>query len=95
MQRLVVAYAGNRLNHRQRTGNTVRQGGLVLAHQHLAIIEALRQRDGEAAARAIRDDIIEGGTRLVDLLGQLEDGRAAITEDAEGTLSLAFNERAA
>lgn len=64
-------------------------------HQHLAIMDALRRRDGEAAAQAIRDDITEGGARLVDLLRQLEDGRAAIVEDAEGTLSLAFTERAA
>lgn len=64
-------------------------------HQHLAILDALRRRDGEAAAQAIRDDIIEGGNRLVELLGQLEDGRAAIVEDADGALRLAFTERAA
>lgn len=64
-------------------------------HQHLNIMEALRRRDAAAASAAIRNDIVEGGARLLDLLGKLEDGRAEIVEARDGTLRLAFNERAA
>nr|WP_314074657.1 GntR family transcriptional regulator [uncultured Roseococcus sp.] len=34
-------------------------------HPHLLVLEALRRRDGAAAAAAIRQDILEGGTNLL------------------------------
>jgi len=37
-------------------------------HPHVLVLEALRRRDGTAAAEAIRTDIMEGGTNLLESL---------------------------
>lgn len=37
-------------------------------HPHVLVLEALRQRDGAAAAAAIRKDILDGGTNLLESL---------------------------
>jgi DNA-binding GntR family transcriptional regulator len=57
-------------------------------HQHLNVMEALRRRDGAAARQAIQDDIVEGGSRLVDLLERLEAGTATFAETEEGEMTL-------
>lgn len=49
-------------------------------HQHLAVLEALRRRDAAAARRAIQDDILEGGARLVELMERIEAGAVALSE---------------
>lgn len=62
-------------------------------HQHVTLIKALRRRDAAAARKAIQDDMLEGGARLIELLQKIEDGRAAIVETPEGDMRLEFNER--
>lgn len=37
-------------------------------HPHVLVLDALRQRDGAAAAAAIRKDILDGGTNLLESL---------------------------
>ena len=64
-------------------------------HQHLNIIKALRKRDGAAASAAIKNDIVEGGAKLIELMRRIEDGRVAIVEDRGGTMRIEFQERAA
>ncbi len=64
-------------------------------HQHLTIIKAIRKRDADAASAAIRNDIVEGGSKLVALLRQIEDGRAAIVERPDGSLRLEFKRKVA
>jgi DNA-binding GntR family transcriptional regulator len=59
-------------------------------HQHLNLMDALRAKDAALARHAILADIIEGGKAMIDLLEQLEDGRAAIVEDAQGVVQLQF-----
>ncbi|SFU50091.1 DNA-binding transcriptional regulator, GntR family [Methylobacterium sp. 174MFSha1.1] len=46
-------------------------------HQHLAVLDALRRRDAPALRMAIRQDLIEGGRRLVRHLASLEAAPAA------------------
>ena len=64
-------------------------------HQHLNIIKAIRKRDADAASAGIRNDIVEGGAKLVTLLRDIEDGRAAIVEGTDGKLRLEFRKWAA
>lgn len=64
-------------------------------HQHVILMKALRRRDPDAARKAIQDDMLEGGARLIELLEKIEDGRAAIVETPEGGMRLEFNDRPA
>ena len=64
-------------------------------HQHLNIIKAIRKRDANAASAGIRNDILEGGAKLLTLLRAIEDGRAAIVEGPDGNLQLEFRKQAA
>lgn len=64
-------------------------------HQHLNLMDALRSNDAALARHAILADIIEGGKAMVDLLEQLEDGRAAMVETAQGVVELQFGQPAA
>jgi len=57
-------------------------------HQHVVLMEALRRRDPVAARQAVQDDMIEGGAKLVGLLGKLESGEAAVVEGPDGSLKL-------
>jgi DNA-binding GntR family transcriptional regulator len=50
-------------------------------HQHLNVLDALRQRDAAGARKAVRDDMIEGGRRLVALLEDIEAGRISVAPD--------------
>ncbi|MBV9560391.1 MAG: GntR family transcriptional regulator [Bradyrhizobium sp.] len=59
-------------------------------HQHLNVMDALRSKDPSLARHAIVADIIEGGKAMIDLLEQIEDGRAAIVEDEHGVVQLQF-----
>jgi DNA-binding GntR family transcriptional regulator len=63
-------------------------------HQHLNLLDALRSKDAALARHAILADIIEGGKAMVDLLAQIDDGRAAIVEDAQGVVQLQFGPKA-
>ncbi|AWN46039.1 GntR family transcriptional regulator [Methylobacterium terrae] len=47
-------------------------------HQHLAVLDALRRRDAPALRMAIRQDLIEGGRRLVRHLANLEAAPAPV-----------------
>jgi hypothetical protein len=51
-------------------------------------MEALQERDAAAARQAIQDDIIEGGSLLVQLLSKIENGQAVVKEDADGNMRL-------
>ena len=62
-------------------------------HQHLHVLEALRRRDASAAKRAIQDDILEGGQRLVELMERIEAGTVRLVEDEDGQTSLVFPTR--
>lgn len=62
----------------------------AVRHQHLNVIDALRGKDAALARHAILADIIEGGKAIIDLLEQVDDGRAAIVEDADGVVQLQF-----
>jgi hypothetical protein len=53
-------------------------------------MDALRSKDPSLARHAIIADIIEGGKAMVELLEQIEDGRAAIVEDEHGVVQLQF-----
>jgi DNA-binding GntR family transcriptional regulator len=46
-------------------------------HQHLAVIAALRSRDSSGVRRAVQNDMIEGGTLLLDLLERIEKGQVS------------------
>jgi DNA-binding GntR family transcriptional regulator len=59
-------------------------------HQHLVLMDALRRRDPVAARQAVQDDMIEGGARLVELMGKIESGAAAVTEGPDGLPRLTF-----
>lgn len=59
-------------------------------HQHLNLIDALRGNDPALAKHAILADIIEGGKAMIDLLEQVDDGRAAIVENEDGVVELQF-----
>ena len=59
-------------------------------HQHLTLMEALRRRDPLAARQAVQDDMIEGGTGLVELMGKIESGLAQLVEGPDGELQLNF-----
>jgi DNA-binding GntR family transcriptional regulator len=41
-------------------------------HRHLDILDGLRARDPAATRSALRADLVEGGARLVELLGRME-----------------------
>ena len=60
-------------------------------HQHLVLMDALRRRDPVAARQAVQDDMIEGGARLVQLMGKIESGAAAVTEGPDGLPRLTFH----
>jgi len=62
-------------------------------HQHLHLLDALRRRDAVAARRAIQDDILEGGARLVELMERIEAGTVRIVENEDGETSLVFPPR--
>lgn len=47
-------------------------------HRHLDMLDALRARDPAAARTALRDDLLEGGERLVRYLGAREAGLDAM-----------------
>lgn len=56
-------------------------------HQHLAVLRALEKRNPTDVSKAIQADLIEGGARLVKLLGQMEAGevdREALKAASEG-----------
>lgn len=59
-------------------------------HQHLVVLRALDAGEPEDVSKAIQADLIEGGARLVKLLGQIEAGEVdrealrAASEAAEG-----------
>jgi DNA-binding GntR family transcriptional regulator len=57
-------------------------------HQHVVLMQALQERDAVAARQAIQDDIIEGGSQLVQLLSKIETGEAVVKEDADGHMRL-------
>lgn len=57
-------------------------------HQHLNIMSALARRDAAAARTAIQDDMIEGGTGLVELMRKIEAGEASVAEGPDGALRL-------
>ncbi len=57
-------------------------------HQHENVLDALRRRDPAAAREAIRADTLEGGRLLVELLGQLDDGRARAIERDDGGITI-------
>jgi DNA-binding GntR family transcriptional regulator len=59
-------------------------------HQHLVLMEALRRRDAVAARQAVQDDMIEGGARLVELMGKIASGEAVVTERPDGMPRLTF-----
>lgn len=59
-------------------------------HQHLNVMDALRAKDPALARHAIVADIIEGGKAMIDLLEQIDDGRAAIVETESGAVQLQF-----
>ena len=78
---LIVQAAGNATLHRQwgllepfaRTYLTSARSGvdlLVLARRHLKILEPLRARDGEAAAAAMRDHLLEAGRWLEEAIAE-------------------------
>lgn len=50
-------------------------------HQHLNVLDALAAQNPGAVRKAIQDDMIEGGKRLVALLGDMEAGRVVIQPD--------------
>lgn len=62
-------------------------------HQHIHVLDALRRRDAAAAKRAIQDDILEGGQKLVDLMERIEAGTVRVVEDEDGETSLVFASR--
>jgi DNA-binding GntR family transcriptional regulator len=62
----------------------------AVRHQHLNLIDALRGSDAALARHAIIADTIEGGKAMVDLLQQIDDGRAAIVENEQGVVELQF-----
>ncbi|MFT0548916.1 GntR family transcriptional regulator [Allopusillimonas ginsengisoli] len=47
-------------------------------HRHQAVLDALRARDSEAAAKAIQADILWGGTIMIDWLAEREKEQAQI-----------------
>ena len=47
-------------------------------HQHLAVIEGLRERDPAKVRQAIIDDTIEGGARFVALLERIDRGEVTL-----------------
>lgn len=53
-------------------------------HQHLAVMEGLRQRDPAKVRQAIQDDTIEGGRRFVALLERIDRGEQPYPEHQEG-----------
>lgn len=57
-------------------------------HQHLHVIEALKARDALGVRRAVQDDMIEGGRRLVALLREIEAGTRTVETDAERPLAV-------
>jgi DNA-binding GntR family transcriptional regulator len=59
-------------------------------HQHLTLMEALRRRDPAAARQAVQDDMMEGGVRLVELMGKIETGEAAVVDGPDGLPRLTF-----
>jgi DNA-binding GntR family transcriptional regulator len=59
-------------------------------HQHLILMDALRRRDPVAARQAVQDDMIEGGARLVQLMGRIESGEATVAEGPDGLPRLTF-----
>jgi len=42
------------------------EGGRTMIEHHYAVLEAIRRRDGKAAKKAIRDDLLSGGTVIID-----------------------------
>lgn len=53
-------------------------------HQHLAVIEGLRQRDPAKVRQAIQDDTIEGGRSFVALLERIDRGELPYPEHEVG-----------
>jgi DNA-binding GntR family transcriptional regulator len=47
-------------------------------HFHFAMIAALRAKDVVAVRKALKDDLMIGGTRLVKLMEEIEAGRAVV-----------------
>jgi DNA-binding GntR family transcriptional regulator len=66
----------------------------AVRHQHLNVLDALRNHDAALARHAILADIIEGGKAMIDLLEQIDDGRAAIVENEQGVVELQFGAQA-
>ena len=60
-------------------------------HRHLDVIDALKAGEGTAVRAAIQADTVEGGAKLLALLGELDAGRttvAALLADAPGLEAL-------
>jgi DNA-binding GntR family transcriptional regulator len=51
-------------------------------HQHLNVIDGLKERDPAAVKEAIQADLAEGGAKLVEYLEQMELGQAGLKETA-------------
>ena len=47
-------------------------------HFHFALIAGLRARDAAAVRKALKDDLVKGGNRLVKLMEEIEAGRAVV-----------------
>ena len=47
-------------------------------HQHLNVIDGLMARDPKAVKRAIRADLMEGGAKLIELLDEIDSGKAPL-----------------
>jgi DNA-binding GntR family transcriptional regulator len=57
-------------------------------HQHLNVLDALRARDAAAVRKAIRDDMIEGGSNLERVMEQIEAGTLVIPPEMRGQRSM-------
>ena len=50
-------------------------------HQHLNVIDGLVARDPKAVKQAIQEDLMEGGSKLIELLDEIDEGKAPLYPD--------------